>query len=112
MKRRRIYLGPGSDIEDQSGDPGIWDSSWCHVLRDEQLWQRFLDAQRALDEVRRAVAAAATEEPLSAEEQALRERAEELHATQGLDSAEWMRRYDEIKDAALKMAESGEGAVP
>ena len=106
--KRRLYVDPESgSLEDCSGRPHSWDSPFCVVLRgNEDLWQRYLDADRARDEARRAVLDAAAEESMTAEEQALHARVEELHSMLDLDSGEWMRRHDEIEDAARRLAES------
>jgi hypothetical protein len=112
MMKRRIYDSPEScALSDCTGRPSSWNSSFVVVLRGhEELWQRYLEAERALDEARRAVLAAATEEPMSPEEQVLHDRAEALHSTLDIDSIEWMRRHDEIEAAAMKLAESDVGA--
>ena len=111
--KRRIYVSPesSSPLEDCSRRPGVWDSSFDVVLRgNEELWQRYLDAERALDEACRAVLDAATEEPMTPEEQALHARVDELHSTYDIDSAEWLRRSDEIEAAARRLAEGDVGA--
>jgi hypothetical protein len=105
--KRRIYIEPEcGHLTDCSARPHSWDSSGCVVLRDDTLWQRYLDAERACEEARQAVLAVATEEPMTPEEQALHEREDELHMMLGLDSGEWMRRHDEIEAEARRLAES------
>lgn len=105
--KRRIYIDPEcGHLEDCSARPHSWDSSGCVVLRDDALWQRYLDAERASEEARQAVLAVATEEPMTAEERALHTRVDELHSTLlGIDSGEWMRRHDEIEAEARRLAE-------
>lgn len=109
--KRRIYVDPGcGHLEDCSARPHSWDNSGCVVLRDEVLWQRYLDAECACEEVRQAVLAAATEESMTSEERVLYERVDELHLMLDLDSGEWMRRHDEIEAEARRLAESDAGA--
>lgn len=110
--KRRLYVSPESgSLEDCSGRPSSWTSSFCVVLRDnEDLWQRYLDAEHACDEARRAVLAATTKEPMTAEEQVLYARAHALYSTRGLDSSEWLRCCDEIEAEARGLAEGDTGA--
>jgi hypothetical protein len=104
--KRRIYIDPEcSLLEDCSARPYSWDSSRCVVLRDDALWQLYLDAERACEEARQAVLAAATDEPLTDEECALHARVAELHSTPGINSGEWLRRNDEIEAEARRLAE-------
>lgn len=107
--KRHIYVCPESgSLEDYTSRPYSWDSSFCVVLRDnEDLWQSYLAAERACDEARRAVLDATTEEPLTAEEQVLHDRADDLHMSAGpdIDAGEWLRRNEVIEEEARKLAE-------
>jgi hypothetical protein len=110
--KRRLYVSPASgSLEDCSARPSSWDSSFCVVLRgNEELWQRYLDAERICDEARHAVLEATTKEPMTAEELALYARAHVLYSTCDLDSSEWMSRCDEIEAEARRLAEGDTGA--
>ncbi len=105
--RRRLYVDPESgSLEDCSANPDSWDSSFCRVLHgNDELWQRYLEAEAACAEARRAVLDAATCESMTAEEEALHEQMTALHALHDLDSEEWMRRSDEIEESARQLAE-------
>lgn len=106
--KRRIYMAPDSgSLEDCSTQPFSWDSSFCVVLHgNDELWQRYLDAERACAVARRAVVAATTKEPMTPEEQALYDRIIALHELDDHDSEAWMRQSAEIEEAAKKLAES------
>ena len=110
--KRRLYVDPESGgLEDCTGSPYSWDSSFVVILRGhDDLWERFLEAERVLGEARRAVLDAASRESMTAEEQALHDRCEELHMLHDLDSGEWMRRHDEIEEAAKALALRDDGA--
>jgi hypothetical protein len=105
--KRRIYMAPDSgSLEDCSTRPYSWDSPFCVVLHgNDELWQRYLDAERACEEARRAVIVATTKEPMTPEEQVLYDRVIELHELDDHDSEEWMRQSDEIEEAAKKLSE-------
>lgn len=110
--KRRLYVDPESGLlEDCSASPDSWESSFCVVLRgNEDLWQRYLDAERARGEARQAVLDAAIEEPMTAAEHVLHERDRALSLLMDdLDWSEWLRRNNEIKEAARLLAESADG---
>jgi hypothetical protein len=116
VKKRHIYVCPESgSLEDCSARPYSWDNSFCRVLRgNEELWQRYLDAERAVDEARQAVLDAATKESLTAEEQVLHDRADDLHMSvdPDIDSGEWLRRNEAIEEEARQLSERGDSGPP
>jgi hypothetical protein len=105
--KRRLYVDPESgSLEDCSDSPYSWDSSFCVVLRDnEDLWQRYLEADRLCDEARRAVLDVTIREAMTDDEQKLHDAIVQLHHLHDLNTDEWMRRNDEIKAAAKQLAD-------
>lgn len=108
--KRRLYVDPESgSLEDCSADPYSWDSSFCVVLRgNEELWQRYLEADRLCHEARRAVLDVTNREAMTDDEQKLHDRLNHLHDLHDLDTDEWMRQSDEIKAAARQLAASAD----